>query len=539
MRRVAKALTFLALLLFVMRPVKAQGTILFLPLIFKGSDMAILKSTIGIVSPYGNQNYVLNPSGELTSNFSNQGGGVVGQSISNQKYGLWGYDVATTGAGDGGNFTMLALSNNPNYITFRVKASNVRLNITIGSATREAVFLERIDTEWRLFGALFTASETSGQTNLRITQIGAGVNTFYLDGLQAEPSSNGRYTTYIDGTQQDCRWLGAPHASASIRSADSRAGGMVNSFWEGYGFFPEKALGMGAAVEELNIDSFAFLPGGELNSSKIPPREFSIIGYFLGDTVEELHEKAQALELELGLDTYPGRQPVRLRYFGAKVQKEIAARYAGGLEGDLPIYYNDDNSVEDEHWTKNFKFKMKASIQFVATDPFWYEVGESATLLDTNETATFKTIAARLESTGQWDALGPPGVGGTYNSIAAIAEDAVYVYMGGSFTNFNGIAAADTIVRYHKQTGVWSAMGTGAPGGSSLFTIVVGPDGLVYAGGDWTLMGGRSRYGERSRLGPCNRNLGSFRHWAWWRCSHPHFLTRWGAVCRWLCNWGR
>lgn len=488
MRQVAKSFLVLALLLFVVMPARAQGTILFFPLILKGSDMAILKSTIGITSPLGVQNYVLNPSGEIAANFSNQSGGTVTRVTTFQKYGLYSYQVATTGAGHGGNFTMLALSNNPNYITFRVKMSNVRLNITIGSATREAQFLEKIDSEWRLFGALFTASQTSGQTNLRITQIGTGTNTFYLDGLQAEPSSNGRYTTYVDGTQEGCRWLGAPHASASTRSADSRAGGTVKSFWEGYGFFPEKALGMGTAVEELNIDSFAFLPGGELNSSKIPPREFSLIGYFLGDTVEELHEQAQALELELGLDTYPGRQPVRLRYFGAAVQKEIAARYAGGLEGELPIFYNDDNSVEDDKWVINRKFKMRASIQFVATDPFWYEVGESATLLDTNDSATFQTVAARGLDSPVWSALGPPNAAGTYVDVRAIVEDDTYVYLGGNFLNFDNIANADYIVRRNKQTGAYSALGTGMQ--SDVHSLALGPDGALYAGGGFTSAGG-------------------------------------------------
>jgi len=486
-----KALLVLAMLLFAISPAVAQGPILFFPIIFKGSDMAILKSTIGIVSPASDKNYVLNPSGEIAANFSNQGAGVVTRVTTFQKYGLYSYQVVTTGASDGGNFTMLALLSNPNYITFRVKMSNVRLNITIGSATREAVFLEKIDPGWQLLGALFTATETSGQTNLRITQIGAGANTFYLDGLQASPAIEGRYyTTYIDGTQEGCGWLGAPNASASVRSGDSRAGGVVKSFWEGYGFFPEKALGMGTAVEELNIDSFAFLPGGELNSSKIPPREFSIVGYFLGDTVEELHEQAQALELELGLDTYPGRQPVRLRYTGAKVQKEIAARYAGGLEGDLPIFYNDDQSQEDEKWVTNFRFKMRASIQFVATDPFWYEVGESAALLDTLDSAIFQNVAARLQSTGQWSNLGPPAAPGTasYGGVNAIVEDPTYIYLAGTFVNWNNNATSDRIVRYNKQTGVYSALGTGAV--SDINEMVIGPDGKIYIGGAFTSVGG-------------------------------------------------
>jgi hypothetical protein len=505
MQRV-RVIILCSLLLFVVASAGAQGPILFFPVIFKGGSMT-LKNTIGIVSPYGNQNYVLNPSGETTGNHSNQGSGTVTRVTTFQKYGLYAYQVAITASAGGGNFTLLSLSNASNYVSFRVKKSEaLRLNVTIGSATKEARLLEKIDNEWSLYWTVFSAAQSSGQTNLRITQIGGGSNTIYLDGLQVEPN---KLTSYIDGSQEGCGWLGAPHASASERSGDSRAGGEVKDFYEGYNFFSEKILGGGAAVEDLNIDSYAFLPGGELNSSKIKPREFSIIGFFLGNSEEELHEKVQALELELGLNTYPGQQPVRLRYSGARVQKEISASYAGGLEGDLPIYHNDDWSVEDEKWVRNYKFKMRASIQFIAIDPFWYEIGESVTTLDTNDSATFRVVAARLRSTGQWSSLGPPGTGGSasYTDVQAIVEDDTYIYVGGNFTNFDGIANADRIARYNKQTGAWSALGTGMD--DQVFALALGPDGTLYAGGAFTTAGGTAASKIASWNGSAWAALGS------------------------------
>lgn len=441
-----------------------------------------LRSTIAITLPTEDQNYVLNPSAEIDGNFAASGAATVNRSTSFQKYGLYSYEVTTSG-GDGIELSLLTLPAIDIYVTFRMIGSP-QTDINIGTTATQPRLLERIDSQWNLWGARFTASEVSGQTVMEIEKTDGGLETFYIDGVQVSQLIDGRYyTTYIDGTQEGCRWLGASHASSSVRSGDSRAGGVVTSFWEGFNFFPEKALGLGTTVEELNIDSYAFLPGGELNSSKIPPREFTIIGYFLADTVEELHEHAQRLELELGLNTYPSRQPIRLRYSGARVLKEISANYTGGLEGDLPIYYNDDWSQEDEAWVRNYKFKMRASIQFVALDPFWYEVGESATILDTNDTDTSRVVAARLLETGQWSVLGPPGAGGTYGSVLAIAEDSTYVYLGGDFTNFDGIAAADNIVRYHKQSGVYSAMDAGLS--SIVRAIAIAPNGDVIVGGQF------------------------------------------------------
>lgn len=461
-----------------------------------------IKSTIAIVSPRYGKNHVLNPSGEGTGNYSAVDTAVVSIATNGiQKYGLSSYSIQMMANGDGLQLTLLALEDYPHYFTARLRTLTQTVSVTfrIGSTNKTPVLLEKIDEEWSLYGATFSAAEANGQTTARITLSAppGGQPGIWADGIQVEPMINEpfvsggvpMYSTFIDGTQPGCRWLGAPHASASTRSADSRAGGLVKDFWQGYGFFPERVLGAGAAIEDLNIDSYAFLPGGELNSSKIRPREFTIIGFFLGNTKEDLHAKAQALELELGLDTYPGRQPIRIRYYGAVVQKEISAHYAGGLEGELPIFYNDDFSVEDEKWMRNYKFRMKASIQFIATDPFWYEVGESATLLDTNDDDTFRIVAARLMETGQWSSLGPPGAGGTYTAEGPkMAEDDTYVYFANNFNNFDGIANADKIVRYNKQTGVYSALGTGA--NQFIEAIILGPDGLLYAGGAFTSIGG-------------------------------------------------
>jgi hypothetical protein len=139
-------------------------------------------------------------------------------------------------------------------------------------------------------------------------------------------------------------------------------------------------------------------------------------------------------------------------------------------------------------WRKVDYHTERASIQFLAVDPFWYEIGESSILLDTNDSATFRYVAARLKDTGQWDVLGPPDAGGTYSNVQAIAEDATYVYFGGGFTNFDNDADADYIVRWHKVNQAWSPLDTGMDNG--VYALAIGPDGTLYAGGDFTTAGG-------------------------------------------------
>lgn len=489
-----KLLFLIVLFLFLVSTSQAQEPYkVYLPLMLKDT----LKNSWQIITPVASSNYVLNPSAETTGNFATVGSATITRSTTYQKYGLTSYRVQTTAKDTGLSLTLSTLTNAGHWMTFRVRGTLPReLRLSIGGASRKAVFIEKIDDYWNLYGAFFSASESSGRTSASIVQVGAGSADFYVDGIQIEPLTY--WTTYVDGTQEGCEWNGAEHASTSSRSGESLAGGTPQDLYQQYKFFVERIIGAGAATQTLNTDSYALLPGGELNSIKVQPRQFTIIGKFITDSETELHDMRQELIKTLKLSA-PG-QPLKLRFNGGRVQKEIGVFYQGGLEGDLATFYEGLEPIDDNQWGEVKSYVEKASIQFQAPDPYWYEVGESAASLenasdsglyseqDTNESATFRLVAARLKSTGQWDELGPPASGGTYNYVYALAEDSTYLYIGGDFLNFDGIAAADNIVRYNKQTGVYSAMGTGA--NDSVLALATMPNGDLIAAGNFTSMGG-------------------------------------------------
>lgn len=443
--------------------------------------------TLGLVKPRLDYNYILNPSAEALSNFSSVGTGTAARSTTYQKYGLYSYSVTTPASGDGIELDTLALTNAPHFFTVRVRfMTQINLQLRLNATTKTAQLLERLDSNWYVYGAFFSAAESSGGTAVRVIRSGAGkpgTNGFYIDGAHAGPmlDTSGGYSTYVDGTQEGCAWTGSPHGSISYRSADSLAGGVVVDFFKEYKFFLKRIMGTGTVTPELAIDSYALLPGGELNSEKIPPRTFTIVGEFYGDSEEDLHAKQQALELALDATAYPGNQQVKFRFYKAIAQKEISARYSGGLEGDLPVYYN-ELEPGDDNWKKVYKYLMPASIQLTATDPFWYGVGENAKVLDTNDSTSVSSITARLLSTGQWSNLGDVGTG----TVQAFAEDSTYVYIGGAFINWDG--DKDYIVRYNKRTGAYSAMGSGLD--DEVLTMAMGANGYLYVGGLFTGAGG-------------------------------------------------
>ena len=435
-----------------------------------------------LIKPKPSSNYVKNPSAETAGNFSSSGGATVTRSSTYQKYGLYSYRIQASGAGEGVDLDLSTLTNDEHFVSVRVRSPNPPVQAKLNSTTKNLALIGRIDADWNLYGVSFAAGEANGATAVEVLTTEAG--DFNVDGVQVEPEG---LTTYIDGTQEGCLWIGTAHASRSERSGESRAGGELKDFWREYNFHVQRVIGAGSTSKDISIDSYALLPGGELNNTKVQSRTFSIVGKFIADTEEELYKSRQALRKELALDTYDGSQPFRLRFGGATVQKEIAGFYQNGLEGDLAVFYG-DIEVDDNKPLRRTRYTENASIQFLSPDPYWYEVGESASLLDTNDSATFRIVAGRLKSTGQWDNLGPPSASGTYVQIWAVAEDDTYVYFGGEFTNFNNIANADNIVRWHKRDKVWSALGGGL--NDAVRAIAVAPNGDVYIGGEFTNAGG-------------------------------------------------
>jgi hypothetical protein len=458
-------------------PIQAQETTLYLPLILKTGSVQIENMGYwSVISPQETTNFVLNPSAETTGNFS-----AVSSTVSRvttvQKYGLYSYRILTNGDNQGISITLSTLTNAIHYVTVHVRGTlpaswDWSLD---GTNFATPVLIEAIDEYWNLYGLQFSTTQSNGSTALRIYQNGAGSGDFYLDGIQVETENY--WTTYVDGSQTGCYWNGTPNASTSTRSAKSRAGGRVINF-DDAGFYISEVIDAGDVKQSIMIDKYASLPGGELNNITVEPRVFTLSGILIGDSESDLNDKRKDLIDFFSVTSYPkdnfGYQPARLRYNdGVSAQKEIAVFLESGLEGKLEAGYN----------------RELLALRFVAPDPYFYGIGETAALLDTSDSATFRLIAARLKETGQWSNLGPPaGVAAGSPRILAFAENETYVYIGGVFENFDNNANCDNICRYNKDTGAYSALGTGLNG--QVNDIIIAPNGDLYIGGEFTNAGG-------------------------------------------------
>jgi hypothetical protein len=110
--------------------------------------------------------------------------------------------------------------------------------------------------------------------------------------------------------------------------------------------------------------------------------------------------------------------------------------------------------------------------------------------LATGEPPRFAAIGpAVVTPVGPWSALGSNGAGNgaLNNAVYSIAVSGSNVYVGGSFTNAAGIAEADYVAKWNGSA--WSALGSNGFGEGALFGIVdaIAISGSnVYVGGSFT-----------------------------------------------------
>jgi hypothetical protein len=355
--------------------------------------------------------------------------------------------------------------------------------------------------------ALFWQPVTIGWTNdhghavdvcVRLVNVERdGASNIAWDAVQMEMIA-GLTSTYCDGDQNGCEWLGVEHNSHSRRSLESLAGGIVYDLAATYFFSVEQVAGVGVGPVDLAVEPYAVLTGGEVTAVKEQPREFVLAGTITGTSLANLHANRQAL-LKVLRPARAGEQPITLRYTGVvgdvvsgnPTYREIECYYAGGLDGQISAEWTGIAALE------------KVQVRFIAGNPNFTAGRDFATLLDTNDTGASRLFLARLRSNGQWSVAGPPGVPGTavYNGILAMAVGPDgKIYFGGDFDNFDNQATCDNIAVYDPLLNTYAPVGGGL--NDTVNALVFGPDGYLYAAGLFINAGGIAAADFIARIRP-------------------------------------
>ena len=162
-------------------------------------------------------------------------------------------------------------------------------------------------------------------------------------------------------------------------------------------------------------------------------------------------------------------QPLRLRVtFGSK-------------SADLYCYYSGMTTGKVDNVHALF------GINLVAYDPYWYSTTATTTVLDTRDPLTENFTVGKIN--GLWTNMGASGT----DDVAAMAHDTEGdLYIGGDFTDWDAIAAADHVAKYDVSAGTWSAIATTplSGGTTTVNAIAIAANGDVYVSGDFLNAGG-------------------------------------------------
>jgi hypothetical protein len=297
---------------------------------------------------------------------------------------------------------------------------------------------------------------------------------FYVDGIQLEEQASA--TTYIDGSLDGGTWTGADHNSTTTRAVTYPYGGTVTNFSDDLSYPIERHDGAGMPQIQLSTQPYANSDGSKFQALKYGERLLKLFGTS-NDAItdlSQLHQKRQALIKALMSIQQLGEEvPYKiLRYTGADIAKECNVYLDNGLGLNMGGGFHENN----------------LPIQFVGTDPNFYEVGNTASTLDMNDTTTFNSLAVR--DVDGWSTGGITSIAGN-TQVWSIAEGAGdgKVYIAGDYLNLNGTGANDYFTVYDKVAGTYSILGTTAPD-AKVWKVAINSRGHVYIAGEFTSVDG-------------------------------------------------
>ncbi len=292
----------------------------------------------------------------------------------------------------------------------------------------------------------------------------AATGTLYVDGIML--SIKNYATSYFDGSSPRSWWNGAEFASTSTHTAQARQLGREFNF-DTYSFFVESVIGAGMPPAQLLTHKQALLDGDQFITQRATNRTITLSGIQTGTSLTNLHSNRKSLIDVLKRDVVAPDQAFVLRYTGADddIPVEILVRLARGLEGGAHEGFNE-----------------RELLRFIAHEPLWHEDGNDAAHLTTSQSLTSSNrIIEKRDNV--WANIGT----GANNTVkATVYGPDGTLYIGGSFTSFNGVANTAYICKWDGTT--ITAMGTGM--NQEVEALAMAPNGDLYATGDFSLAGG-------------------------------------------------
>jgi hypothetical protein len=320
----------------------------------------------------------------------------------------------------------------------------------------------------------------SGSRRLYITKNGStSLIPWYIDGVLIENKAYS--TTYFDGDQvgyvtgvTDFYWTGPRHASTSVRSAQTGAGGKVVKLKD-LGFTLLAIVGLGMAPMKPLSQDYGWQNGALYQRTRIPSRDFTLAGYISGITNNELKRNRAQLEKALSPDNLATQQPLTLLY---DYTDECGISYGETLV--LPCLYNGGLPGKTDNL-----YGEKVAITFTMYLPLVMNQSEEGASLNFTQTIT-NTAFAASKINGQWQAMGT----GFSNSVYFVLPDMARgrIWYAGTFATAPDGQTVNKICYYDLFLKKFVAVGGATKGiggaAATIYSLALDANGNVWVAGD-------------------------------------------------------
>lgn len=431
-----------------------------------------------VVTPAAGTNYVTNPSFEIDT---------AGWTTGNTSVTRWPDDVARYGSWG----LICSASNVSNYVlsdtlttttatatwtaSVWVRAVDpVRFHLQNAVTTLDVASVDHPGGNiWRRLECTATVA-TGVQLRIYTHNLAAsGWAAYYVDGFQLEQAAAA--TTYLDGDQEGCQWVGVPHASMSTRDHRETRGGTINTF-EGIGLWVQEQTGIGVPPMEVSSQPLALSDGSAWTRTVAKDRVFTLVARIFGTgTPAGLHTARRTVTNAFASAFGFKRGPIVLRYVGGAtgIAKQIEAHYESGLGWD-----GIDGADE------------VVALRFRAPDPCWYDEVETSSAVSTIDSLT-ASMVLRRNADGSWNNMD----GGLVTPPGHVIDDMVIgldgtVYVGGNSFTRADLGVGTRLLQWSPANDAWSRVGSNDPNDVITALAVQPGTGNLYASGNFTSIGG-------------------------------------------------
>jgi hypothetical protein len=450
--------------------------------------MSLTQAEFYIIEPAEATNEVLNPSLEYnTTGYTVVGAGVtIARSTIHQRRGLWSLEVTPASGVESGTYYGAVDEVNSVSRTFAVdikgvasQTMRVQIRTTAGAVLSEQTFTA--NGFWQRVKITRAGTLNTTRRLYVVRDAVASTEKFYLDGF---------YYSTVDGTYLDGDMRGFLNDKKNPEYRWTGARHASTSWRSGQSRsggtmlrikdYAKIILVLGLGMAPVTNLAVPTANGYSSYQNTLPDNREIIFKLAInGSNPGDVQDKRQALIDAARPDRTSVKQPLIIRYQGLDA--------AGGDASEpVDIYAHYTDGLEDG---PGQPFYEEPNLRFTQYLPFLSKAGDSGIGLGYNTSvANFANIGFR-DTDGTWKAMGT-GAGVAFKTVytIAIGPDGA-VYAGGNFSSMSGVANTAFIAKWDGNA--WSSLGLGAWAVTDrVKALAFGPDGSLYVGGTFPSAGG-------------------------------------------------